>query len=82
MEKKTKIALETMFRNYKKNKETGFNPFLSFWNSLTDLEKEQYKKDHPIPKKFRCDWTGRHHSEETKAKMRVSRYDGHGKNNS
>ena len=27
-------------------------------------------------------WQGKHHSEETKAKMRASRYDGHGKNNS
>lgn len=32
------------------------------------------KKGHP--------WLGRHHSEETKAKMRISRYDGHGENNS
>ena len=79
---KSRGAVKGGINVQKKNKETGFNPFLLFWNSLTDLEKEQYKKDHPIPKKFRCDWTGRHHSEETKAKMRVSRYDGHGKNNS
>ena len=44
MEKKTKIALETMFRNYKKNKETlikqeGLNDLISRQVSGTDYGK-------------------------------------------
>ena len=66
----------------KKLSERGLTPFTKFLLSLSDDERKQFFKDHPPHESFKCDWTGRHHSEETKAKISASRYDGHGENNS
>ena len=49
---KSRGAVKGGINTQKKNKEAGFNPFLSFWNSLTDLEKEQYKKRSSNTKKI------------------------------
>lgn len=57
----------------KRNKELGVTPFTIFYYSLTDKERLEYKKAHPVPKNFRFDWTGKHHSEETKQKMKQHR---------
>ena len=52
-----------------KDIEKGINRFAEFYKSLTQEQREQYIKDHPVSKSFYCDWRGRKHSEETKKKM-------------
>lgn len=56
----------------KRNKEKCFSPFREFWISLSDEERTKYIEDHPVSKSFRCEWNGRHHSEDTKKKMSIS----------
>ena len=53
----------------KKLKAQHLTPFKIFLNSLTTEEYNQYWKDHPHAESFRCDWTGRKHSIETKRKI-------------
>ena len=54
----------------KQNKERGVSIYSNWWNSLSNKEKEEYNKSHPISKKFRYDWTGKKHKQETIEKMR------------
>lgn len=75
------------FYNIKYPKEYRSKLQIEKWNTKSDDDKQKIKdkisksiKEHN--KEFGVYWFGRHHSEETKAKMRASRYDGHGKNNS
>ena len=54
----------------KKNKAEHRQIWADFWNSLSDEEKIQWRKDHPTAMHNQPpSWKGKHHSEQTKQKM-------------
>lgn len=57
-----------------KLKVSNQTPWSKFWNSLTDEEKIEWKKQHPTAMKSHFpSWKGKHHTEETKLKMSKSK---------
>lgn len=50
------------------------SPWSSFWNSLSDEEKIEWKKQHPTAmKSYLPSWKGKHHTEKTKQQISLSK---------